>query len=56
MTDAVQQCRPQLPDELRIFAWSPDNDPEESLGTGTLQQVERYTLKLDGHCAAGLDG
>ena len=37
MTDAVQQCRPQ-PDTL-IFAWSPDNDPEESLGTGTLQQV-----------------
>ena len=46
MTDAVQQCRPQ-PDTL-IFAWSPDNDPEESLGTGTLQQVERYTLELDG--------
>ena len=46
MTDAVQQCRPQ-PDTL-IFAWSPDNDPEESLGTGTLQQVERYTLKLVG--------
>lgn len=46
MTDAVQQCRPQ-PDML-IFAWSPDNDPEESLGTGTLQQVERYTLELVG--------
>ena len=46
MTDAVQQCRPQ-PDTL-IFAWSPDNDPEESLGTGTLQQVEQYTLELDG--------
>lgn len=46
MTDAVQQCRPQ-PDTL-IFAWSPDNDPEESLGTGTLQQVEQYTLKLVG--------
>ena len=46
MTDAVQQCRPQ-PDTL-IFAWSPDNDPEESLGTGTLQQVERYTLELVG--------
>ena len=46
VTDAVQQCRPQ-PDTL-IFAWSPDNDPEESLGTGTLQQVERYTLKLVG--------
>ena len=46
MTDAVQQCRPQ-PDTL-IFAWSPDNDPEESLGTGTLQQVEQYTLELVG--------
>ena len=46
MTDAVQQCRPQ-PDTL-IFAWSPDNDPEESLGTGTLQQVEQYTLELAG--------
>lgn len=46
MTDAVQQCRPQ-PDTL-IFAWSPDNDPEESLGSGTLQQVEQYTLKLVG--------
>ena len=46
MTDAVQQCRPQ-PDTL-IFAWSPDNDPEESLVTGTLQQVERYTLELVG--------
>lgn len=46
MTDAVQQCRPQ-PDTL-IFAWSPDNDPEESLGTGTLQQVEQYTLEMDG--------
>ena len=46
MTDAVQQCRPQ-PDTL-IFAWSPDNDPEESLDTGTLQQVEQYTLELVG--------
>ena len=46
MTDAVQQCRPQ-PDTL-IFVWSPDNDPEESLGTGTLQQVEQYTLELAG--------
>lgn len=46
MTDAVQQCRPQ-PDTL-IFAWSPDNDPGQSLGTGTLQQVERYTLELVG--------
>ena len=46
MTDAVQQCRPQ-PDTL-IFAWAPDNDPAESLGTGTLQQVERYTLELVG--------
>ena len=46
MTDAVQQCRPQ-PDTL-IFAWSPDNDPEQSLGAGTLQQVEQYTLELAG--------
>lgn len=46
VTDAVQQCS-ALPDELRI-AWAPDNDPEESLGTGTLQQVERYTLELVG--------
>lgn len=46
MTDAVQQCRPQ-PDTL-IFSWSPDNDPEESIGTGTLQQVEQYTLELVG--------
>ena len=46
MTDAVQQCRPQ-PDTL-IFAWSPDNDPGQSLGTGTLQQVEQNTLKLVG--------
>ena len=46
MTDAVQQCRPQ-PDTL-IFAWSPDNDPEESLGTRTLPQVEQYTVELVG--------
>ena len=46
VTDAVQQCS-ALPDELRI-AWSPDNDPEQSLGTGTLQQVEQYTLELVG--------
>ena len=46
VTDAVQQCSAQ-PDELRI-TWSPDNDPEESLGTGTLQQVEQYTLELVG--------
>ena len=46
MTDAVQQCRPQ-PDTL-IFAWSPDNDPEESLGSGSLQNVEQYTLELVG--------
>ena len=51
MTDAVQQCRPQ-PDTL-IFAWSPDNDPEESLGTGTLQQVEQYTLELVGIAQLG---
>ena len=46
LTDAVQQCRPQ-PDTL-IFAWSPDNDPEESLGSGSLQNVEQYTLELVG--------
>ena len=46
VTDAVQQCS-ALPDELRV-AWAPDNDPEESLGTGTLQQVEQYTLELVG--------
>ena len=46
MTDAVQQCRPQ-PDTL-IFAWSPDNDPGQSLTAGTLQQVEQYTLELVG--------
>jgi len=46
LTDAVQQCRPQ-PDTL-IFAWSPDNDPEESLGSGSLQNVEQYTLELEG--------
>ena len=46
MTDAVQQCRPQ-PDTL-IFAWSPDNDPGQSLTAGTLQRVEQYTLELVG--------
>lgn len=46
VTDAVQQCS-ALPDELRI-AWAPDNDPGQSLATGTLQRVEQYTLELDG--------
>ena len=46
VTDAVQQCS-ALPDELRI-TWAPDNDPGQSLGTGTLQQVEQYTLELVG--------
>ena len=46
VTDAVQQCS-ALPDELRI-AWAPDNDPGQSLAAGTLQQVEQYTLELDG--------
>lgn len=46
MTDAVQQCRPQ-PDTL-IFAWSPDNDPGQSLASGSLQNVEQYTLELEG--------
>ena len=35
------------PDELRIV-WSPDNDPGQSLDSGTLQRVEQYTLELDG--------
>ena len=35
------------PDELRI-TWSPDNDPGQSLDSGTLQRVEQYTLELDG--------
>ena len=46
MTDAVQQCRPQ-PDTLRI-TWSPDNDPGQSLASGSLQNVEQYTLELEG--------
>ena len=46
MTDAVQQCRPQ-PDTL-IFSWSPDNDPGQSLASGSLQNVEQYTLELEG--------
>ena len=35
------------PDELHIV-WSPDNDPGQSLDSGTLQRVEQYTLELDG--------
>ena len=46
IADAVQGCTVQ-PDTLHI-TWSPDNDPEESLGTGTLQQAEQYTLELVG--------
>ena len=46
VTDAVQQCSAQ-PDELRI-TWSPENDPGQSLASGTLQHVEQYTLELDG--------
>ena len=46
MTDAVQQCSAQ-PDELRI-TWSPDNDPGQSLASGSLQNVEQYTLELEG--------
>ena len=33
--------------QLRIV-WSPDNDPGQSLDSGTLQRVEQYTLELDG--------
>ena len=46
MTDAVQQCSAQ-PDELRI-TWSPENDPGQSLASGSLQNVEQYTLELEG--------
>ena len=46
VTDAVQQCSAQ-PDELRI-TWSPENDPGQSLASGSLQHVEQYTLELDG--------
>ena len=46
VTDAVQQCSAQ-PDELRI-TWSPENDPGQSLSSGSLQHVEQYTLELDG--------
>lgn len=46
MTDAVQQCSAQ-PDELRI-TWSPENDPGQSLASGSLQNVEQYTLELVG--------
>ena len=28
--------------------WAPDNDPGQSLDSGTLQRVEQYTLELDG--------
>ena len=35
------------PDELRIV-WSPDNDPGQSLDSGSLQRVEQCTLELDG--------
>ena len=46
VTDAVQQCSAQ-PDELRI-TWSPENDPGQSLASGSLQNVEQYTLELVG--------
>lgn len=46
VADAVQACTTQ-PDVLRI-TWSPDNDPGQSLSSGTLQYVEQYTLELDG--------
>ena len=46
VTDAVQQCSAQ-PDELRI-TWSPENDPGQSLASGSLQNVEQYTLELEG--------
>ena len=46
VTDAVQQCSAQ-PNELRI-TWSPENDPGQSLASGSLQNVEQYTLELVG--------
>ena len=46
VTDAVQQCSAQ-PEELRI-TWSPENDPGQSLASGSLQNVEQYTLELEG--------
>ena len=46
VTEAVQQCSAQ-PDELRI-TWSPVNEPGQSLASGSLQNVEQYTLELEG--------
>lgn len=46
VTDSIQQCT-ALPNSI-IFTWSPDNDPGQSLESGSLQHVEQYTLKLDG--------
>ena len=46
VTDAVQKCTVQ-PDSL-VITWSPENDPGQSLDAGGLQQVEQYTLELDG--------
>ena len=42
----LRQCSAQ-PDELRI-TWSPENDPGQSLASGSLQNVEQYTLELEG--------
>ena len=46
VTDAVQKCTVQ-PNSL-IITWTPDNDPGQSLASGSLQDVEQYTLELDG--------
>lgn len=46
VADAVQKCS-ALPNDL-IITWSPDNDPGQSLDTGSLRNVEQYTLELEG--------
>jgi len=46
VTDAVQKCS-ALPNTV-VFTWSPENDPGQSLDSGSLRQVEQYTLELDG--------
>ena len=46
VTDAVQKCTVQ-PNSL-VITWSPENDPGQSLDSGSLQHVEQYTLELEG--------
>ncbi len=47
VTDAVQQCSAQ-PNELRITWSRRTTTRKRAFGTGTLQQVEQYTLELVG--------